>query len=93
MTQKNEILNHLVSGNTLTSLQAFELFGCTRLAATIHRLRKEGHPISSETFSVKNRYDQSTNIVRYCYKGQENVGMTDAESIITQINEVQVSVL
>mgnify|MGYP001318059311 CR=1 FL=1 len=39
-TQDNRILEHLKKGQTITALEALELFGCFRLSAVIHRLRE-----------------------------------------------------
>tara|TARA_R100001460_G_scaffold41330_7_gene76949 strand:+ start:3498 stop:3704 length:207 start_codon:yes stop_codon:yes gene_type:complete len=38
-TQDIRILEHLKKGQTITPLEALELFGCFRLSAVIHRLR------------------------------------------------------
>lgn len=43
--QAEAILAHLRSGRTLTPLQALDLYGCNRLAARIHDLKKAGYPI------------------------------------------------
>lgn len=45
MTQTESILAHLQSGESLTPLDALNLFGCFRLAARIKELRDEGHAI------------------------------------------------
>ena len=50
-SQRLAILNHLLDGNTLTSVQALEKFGCFRLAARIDEFRKAGHNIITETIN------------------------------------------
>jgi len=45
MTQNEKILSRLKIGRKITSLVAFELFGCLRLGARIWELRKQGHDI------------------------------------------------
>jgi len=46
MSQKTQILEHLKEHGSITPLEALRLFGCFRLAARIHELRrKEGWPI------------------------------------------------
>lgn len=45
MSQNNKILAYLESGKSLTHRQASDLFGCDRLAARIHELKRMGHPI------------------------------------------------
>lgn len=47
-SQKHRILNYLQAGNKLTPIEALNLFGSFRLAATIHKLKQEGHLIESE---------------------------------------------
>jgi predicted ArsR family transcriptional regulator len=49
MTQKQEILVHLKKHGEITPLDALKEFGCFRLAARIHELRKAGYKIKSET--------------------------------------------
>ena len=47
-TQKEAILRHLQSGQTITPLEALNLYGCFRLGARIWELRDEGYEIKSE---------------------------------------------
>jgi hypothetical protein len=47
MTQTQEILTCLNSGNSLTAIEALRRFGCFRLAARINDLRAAGHPIKT----------------------------------------------
>ena len=47
-TQRAEIRKALEAGDVLTHLDALYLFGCARLAARIHELRKDGMPIEKE---------------------------------------------
>jgi biotin operon repressor len=60
MTKKKRILNHLKSGKTITSMEAIDLFKCTRLAAVIHSLKDEGYSIESKSVKGTN-----TNYARY----------------------------
>jgi len=48
-TQANRILRYLQAGHRLTPLDALELFGCFRLAARVHELRREGWQIVERT--------------------------------------------
>jgi len=48
-TQANRILRYLQAGHRLTPLDALELFGCFRLAARVHELRREGWEINERT--------------------------------------------
>ena len=55
MSQNTEILSHLQSGQTLTPLEALQLFGCFRLAARIYNLRDDGHDVSVELVNVRGK--------------------------------------
>ena len=48
-TQAGRILAYLRAGHRITALDALELFGCFRLAARIHELRREGWAIEERT--------------------------------------------
>lgn len=55
MTQTAAILAWLRSGNSITALDALNLFGCFRLAARIADLKAEGHVIESELVTTPSR--------------------------------------
>ena len=65
MTQIQRILNHLESGKTITTLNAFNELGITRLAARIHELKRQGHPINKKTIPVTNRYNEKCSVAEY----------------------------
>ena len=48
MTQTEAILSHLQSGKPITPLEALDEYGCFRLGARIHELKKDGYSIESE---------------------------------------------
>jgi len=52
-TQAGRILAYLREGNRLTALEALERFGCFRLAARVHELRREGHAIRERTVETR----------------------------------------
>lgn len=47
-TQKERVKEYLMSGHTITPLEALRKFGAFRLSAIIYRLRGEGHHILME---------------------------------------------
>ena len=49
MSIKDAILQHLVNGHKITPVQALQEYGTIRLGAHIHRLRREGHNIRTNT--------------------------------------------
>lgn len=59
MTQNERIRRHLETYGTITSLEAFKEYGCTRLSARIWDLRhKYGLAITSERKTDKNRFNE-----------------------------------
>ena len=54
--QSAAILNHLKSGRGLTSKEAFELYGVTRLSSHIHAFRQFGYNIITVEHVGKTRY-------------------------------------
>ena len=59
------VLKYLQTHNGITSMEAFELFGATRLSAIIFNLRKYGFEIENIPMQGKNRYGDSVNFVKY----------------------------
>ena len=58
-SQQQEILGWLTKGFALTSLEALNLFGCMRLAAVIHMLKKKGYRIVTKIINDgERRYAQ-----------------------------------
>jgi hypothetical protein len=54
MNQKQQILNHLRNGKSITPLEALNEYGCLRLGARIHDLKRAGHNIASESVELSN---------------------------------------
>ena len=71
-TQTKAILEHLVNVGSITSMEAFELYGCTRLSARIFDLRKKGYDIETRMIAGKTRYGTSCEYAKYVYIGVEN---------------------
>lgn len=49
ISKQSKVLAHLVSGKSITPIEALELYGSFRLGALIFNLRAEGHNIKTET--------------------------------------------
>lgn len=64
-TQRSEVLRFMQTHKGITSIQAFERFGVTRLADIIFRLRQDGYEIETEQLTTKNRYGHVVNYARY----------------------------
>lgn len=61
----SEVLKHLKVKGSITSMEAFELYGATRLSAIIFNLRKRGYEISTKTECITDRYGHPCNYARY----------------------------
>jgi len=68
LTQKQQVLNHLKSHNSITSWDAIMEYGITRLSHHIYCLRNDGYIIPDERIKVKTRLGRETNISKYTLK-------------------------
>jgi len=59
------ILNHLKAYGSITSMEAFEKYGITRLAARIKELRDDGYNIITHMMDGQNRYGEATKYAKY----------------------------
>lgn len=66
---KVRILDHLKKYRTLTSMEAFELYGITRLSARIKELREMGYNIVTLMVDDTNRYGEIVRYGKYVLKG------------------------
>jgi hypothetical protein len=51
-TQREQIVKYLLTGKSITALEALNKFGCMRLGARIHELKKMGRDIKKYTARV-----------------------------------------
>lgn len=65
--QMSMIKAHLKKHKKITSMQAFELYGCTRLSAKIFDLRKAGWIIDSVPTQGQTRYGETAIYSTYRY--------------------------
>ena len=65
--QTRAVLWHLGSKGTITSWEAIQQYGATRLAAIIFCLRQEGYSIVSIPEKKTNRFGGITTIAKYKY--------------------------
>lgn len=70
--QKVRVLQHLKTHGSLTSMEAFENYGVTRLAAVIFDLRKLGHDIVTLDMDGSNRYGEPVRYAKYVLKGESD---------------------
>ena len=65
-THKTRLLEYLKTFGHITSIQAIQDLGNTRLSATIHDLRhKDGYIIFTDMVEVGNRFGGFTKVARY----------------------------
>ena len=65
MTQCDRILDYMDSFGSISTMEAFNDLGVTRLASRIHDLRRMGFTILSETKTSKNRFGESVHYSVY----------------------------
>jgi len=71
--QKERVLAFVRSQGSITSLQAIETYGITRLSAVIFNMIEDGHVFEKEqSVKVANRFGEDCRVTRYHYKGQKN---------------------
>lgn len=70
-SQKQLVLEHLERGFSITSLEAWEKYGCSRLACIIHNLRKEGYDIEREMVCSKTKLGHDATYAVYRLKKEE----------------------
>lgn len=68
MTQNERIVEYIKRFGSITTLDAFNDLGVTRLASRICDLSKMGYEFDKEFESAKNRYGESVSYVRYKLK-------------------------
>lgn len=59
------VLEHLKEHKTITSLEAIELYGATRLAAIIFNLRERGYNIETENLPFVDRFGTKSTYGKY----------------------------
>jgi len=65
LTQADRVLRHLKDNGSITSWEAIQQYGITRLSAKIYDLKHEGYVINSEYETAKNRYGENVSFKRY----------------------------
>lgn len=62
---KNRILKHLLEFESITSWEAIQEYGCTRLSHYIYLLKKDGYKIIGTREPFINRYGEPSYFSRY----------------------------
>ena len=64
-SQTKAIKDYLEAGNSITSMEAYDKFGCTRLSARIFDLKKAGYNIQTIMMEGQTRYGTTTRYAKY----------------------------
>lgn len=65
MTKTQKVLNHLRENGSITSWEAIQQYGATRLSAIIFNLRKKGIEIKSEMVQFTDKYGDNSTFAKY----------------------------
>jgi len=68
-TVRAAVLDALLAGHSMTSLEAWRTFGASRLASDVFELRRMGWPILAEEIGVEARDGRSPRVARYRLAG------------------------
>lgn len=71
MTKTEAVRRHLKINGSITSWQAIQMYGETRLSSVIHNLRKDGWNIESVWKEGKDRNGNDSRWVEYIYFAEE----------------------
>ena len=85
-THRDRLLAYFENNKSITTMQAFNDLGNTRLAVYIHKLIKEGYVISKRNKKVTTRYGYETTVTEYTLISKPNEGIFgDAVGELNQI--------
>jgi hypothetical protein len=72
MTQYDIVLRHLQEHDTITTWEAIQEYGCTRLSEYIRQIRLD-FIVDDEWIDFVNRYGMKSKYKKYILKGARNV--------------------
>lgn len=67
ITNKQRVIDYINEFGSITSLQAFNDLGDSRLSSTIFELKKDGYLIKSEDIKVYNRFGEPRYVAKYSF--------------------------
>ena len=74
MTHCERILQHMEDYGTITTAEAFDRYGITRLSGRIFDLRRRGYAISARPETGKNRFGEPVRYTRYMLTEEKSNG-------------------
>lgn len=69
--QTEKVFRFMREHGKITSLDAYELLGCHRLAARIFEIREAGYSVKKETKTAKNRFNEVVSFTEYTLTDQQ----------------------
>lgn len=72
MTQCEQVLNYIKIFGSISSMEAFQDLGITRLSARIWELRNEGYVFDETNETHKNRFGKLVTYKRYGFQKETN---------------------
>ena len=73
MNQCEKIVLYIQKFGSISSLEAFQDIGITRLSARIYELREEGYQFEETFETSKNRFGESVSYKRYRFQKETEV--------------------
>lgn len=73
ITQKDRVLQYLKDYGSITSWEAIQQFGATRISAIIFNLKKDGYEFDEEWEHTTNRYADPVSYKRYVLKRRGDI--------------------
>ena len=70
MSKHQKVLEHLKKYGSITSWEAINRYGATRLSAIIFNLRKQGYDIRTIMREETDRYGNTCEYANYVYRGK-----------------------
>lgn len=64
-TQNKRLIRHFIEHKKITSLEAINRYGITRLSARIFELKQGGFVFDCKPVTVKNRYGEKVRVTEY----------------------------
>lgn len=68
MNKHKAVLQWLQTGASISSMEAIQNFGATRLSAIIFNLRKQGYNIETVMVDGRDRFGNQMKFARYCLR-------------------------
>lgn len=77
MSQCEKVVAYIKKHGSITSWQAFEDLGITRLSGRIHDLTQKGYDFNRESITTKNRDGEPVTYTKYSFKAKEREDKKD----------------